>query len=97
MRILDSIAEMQRWSEEKRLQGKSIVLVPTMGFLHEAHLQMIRDGRKKGDLLVVSIFVNAAQFGPDEDLTAYPRDFGRDRKLLELEGVDILFHPRWKN
>jgi len=94
MRILDSIAEMQRWSEEKRLQGKSIVLVPTMGFLHEAHLQMIRDGRKKGDLLVVSIFVNAAQFGPDEDLTAYPRDFERDRKLLELEGVDILFHPR---
>ena len=93
MRILDSIAEMQSWSEKKRLQGKSIVLVPTMGALHEAHLQMIREGRKRGDLLVVSIFVNPAQFAPNEDLAAYPRDLDRDRELLEQEEVDILFHP----
>jgi len=93
MRILDSIWEMQAWSERQRLQKRRIVLVPTMGFLHEGHLELVREGRRKGDLLVVSVFVNSTQFAPNEDFNTYPRDFERDRSLLEKEGVDILFHP----
>ena len=84
---------MQKWSGVQRLQGKRLVLVPTMGFLHQGHLGLIREGRKRGDLLVVSIFVNPTQFGPHEDLASYPNDFERDRGLLEKEGVDALFHP----
>ncbi len=93
MLVLEHIREMQNWSGEQRLQGKRIVLVPTMGFLHQGHLGLIREGRKRGGLLVVSIFVNPTQFGPHEDLASYPNDFERDRGLLEREGVDILFHP----
>ena len=93
MRIVESIREMQDWSEEQRLQKKRISLVPTMGFLHKGHLELIREGRRRGDLLVVSIFVNPAQFAPNEDFNTYPRDLGQDRKILEEENVDILFHP----
>jgi pantoate--beta-alanine ligase len=64
-----------------------------MGFLHEGHLCLVRDGKRRGDRLVVSIFVNPAQFAPQEDFSAYPRDFGRDRELLENTGADVLFHP----
>ena len=64
-----------------------------MGFLHDAHLSLVRDGKKRGDRVVVSIFVNPAQFSPNEDFAAYPRDFERDRGLLEREHVDVLFHP----
>ncbi|TMA10511.1 MAG: pantoate--beta-alanine ligase, partial [Deltaproteobacteria bacterium] len=93
MRIVEHIEEMRSWSEAERCTGKRVVLVPTMGFLHEGHLSLVREGRKRGDRLVVSIFVNPAQFAPHEDFAAYPRDFGRDCKLLEEEGVDMLFHP----
>ena len=93
MLIVEHIREMQKWSGVQRLQGKRLVLVPTMGFLHQGHLGLIREGRKRGDLLVVSIFVNPTQFGPHEDLASYPNDFERDRGLLEKEGVDALFHP----
>jgi pantoate--beta-alanine ligase len=64
-----------------------------MGFLHEGHLCLVRDARLRGDLVVASIFVNSTQFAPGEDFGAYPRDFERDRQMLEAEGVDVLFHP----
>lgn len=93
MRIIERIEEMRSWSDGERSQGRKVSFVPTMGFLHEGHLKLVRDGRKRGDALVVSIFVNPAQFAPHEDFTAYPRDFDRDRELLEIEGVDVLFYP----
>ena len=93
MRIIEQIAEMQDWSEAERRQGRRIALVPTMGFLHEGHSSLVREGKRKGDRLVVSIFVNPKQFAPHEDFAAYPRDFERDRKLLEHERADVLFCP----
>lgn len=93
MRIIEQIREMQAWSDLRRSEGKRIVLVPTMGFLHEGHLRLIREGKRHGNSLVVSLFVNPAQFAPTEDYQGYPRDFERDRKLLQEEQVDILFHP----
>jgi len=93
MRSVDSIREMRDWSEEQRLRKKRIALVPTMGSLHEGHIALVREGRRRGDLLVVSIFVNPTQFAPNEDFNTYPRDFERDRKILAGENVDILFHP----
>jgi pantoate--beta-alanine ligase len=93
MKIIEDIQEMQRWSEVQRHRRERIVLVPTMGFLHDAHLSLAREGKKRGDRLVVSIFVNPAQFSPNEDFAAYPRDFERDRSLLEREHADVLFHP----
>ena len=84
---------MSRWTEAERRDGRRIAFVPTMGFLHDAHLSLVRDGKKRGDRVVVSIFVNPAQFSPNEDFAAYPRDFERDRRLLESEHVDVLFHP----
>jgi pantoate--beta-alanine ligase len=93
MQIVEHISEMQAWSEATRRDGRRIVLVPTMGFLHDAHLRLVRDGKKRGDRLVVSIFVNPAQFSPTEDFAAYPRDFERDRGLLKREHADVLFHP----
>lgn len=93
MLIVKRVEEMQGWSDAERRQDRRIALVPTMGFLHEGHLSLVRDGKRRGDRLVVSIFVNPAQFAPQEDFAAYPRDFGRDRELLEKIGVDVLFHP----
>jgi pantoate--beta-alanine ligase len=93
MKIIEYVSEMQQWSERERCNGRRIALVPTMGSLHEGHLSLVREGRKRADRLVVSLFVNPAQFGPHEDFAAYPRDFERDRRLLENENVDILFHP----
>ena len=93
MRVIERIQQMRVWSEAERRAGRRIVLVPTMGALHEGHLSLVRDGRKRGERLVVSLFVNPAQFAPHEDYAAYPRDFERDRKLLEQERVDVLFCP----
>ena len=93
MQIIEHIQEMQRWSESQRQQRERVAFVPTMGFLHEGHLSLVRDGKNRGDRLVVSVFVNPAQFSPSEDFAAYPRDFERDRRLLEKENVDVLFHP----
>jgi pantoate--beta-alanine ligase len=84
---------MQARSDKMRCQDKTIVFVPTMGFLHEGHLSLMREGKKYGDDLVVSIFVNPTQFGPSEDLETYPRDFERDLELLEEEGVSAVFAP----
>ena len=93
MKIIDNVKEMQDVSERARIAGKKIVFVPTMGYLHEGHLSLVRIAGKLGDLLVISIFVNPSQFGPHEDFDAYPRNFERDFDLTEKEGVDILFTP----
>ena len=84
---------MQVRSDKKRSQGKTIVFVPTMGFLHTGHLSLIREGKKYGDDIVVSIFVNPTQFGPSEDLESYPRNFERDLELLNKEVVNAVFAP----
>jgi pantoate--beta-alanine ligase len=93
MQIIEHVSRMREWSEWQRRQRQRIVFVPTMGFLHEGHLCLVRDARTRGDRVVVSIFVNPAQFAPGEDFNAYPRDFERDRRLLAAEGVDVLFAP----
>lgn len=93
MRVVQTVREMRAWSEAERRAGRRIALVPTMGALHEAHLSLVREARRHSDRVVVSLFVNPTQFGNGEDLDAYPRDFARDRRLLEEERVDALFHP----
>jgi len=84
---------MAVWSQAERQQGQRIAFVATMGALHEGHLSLVREAKKRGNRVVVSIFVNPTQFAPAEDFAAYPRNFVRDRGLLETEGVDVLFHP----
>ncbi len=93
MKIITSIPEMKAVVRQHRSSSRTIGFVPTMGFLHEGHLSLVRASRKKADVTVVSIFINPAQFGPKEDFKAYPRDLGRDCTLLEKEGVDYVFHP----
>ena len=94
MLIIEQISAMRDWSEAERSAGRRVVLVPTMGFLHEGHLALVDEAKTRGDRVVVSIFVNPTQFGPSEDFAAYPRDFERDRALLEKKLVDVVFHPR---
>ncbi len=91
--IIDSIEKMQAKAEEIRLSGKKIGLFPTLGFLHEGHIELIREGRKRCDVLVMSLFVNPIQFGPNEDLDKYPRDTEGDLKKALDNGVDIAFMP----
>jgi len=91
MKIVEDIKEMQGLAESLRKQGKKIAFVPTMGYLHEGHLSLMRYGREIGDVLVTSIYVNPAQFAPGEDFEEYPRDFERDVRLSEEVGVDIIF------
>ncbi len=93
MRILTTVAGMQREAEALRRAGKSIGCVPTMGFLHEGHLSLIRAARAACETVVVSIFVNPLQFGAGEDLEAYPRDLPGDARKCEAEGTNILFTP----
>ncbi len=93
MRVVRTIAEMKSVSRSFAAAGKTVGFVPTMGFLHEGHLSLVRESRKSTAATVVSIFVNPAQFGPAEDFQAYPRDEERDRRMLEGEGVDVLFMP----
>lgn len=84
---------MQGEALRLRAEGKTIGLVPTMGYFHEGHLSLMREARKGTDVVIVSLFVNPTQFGRDEDLGNYPRDFARDRKMAEGAGVDIIFYP----
>jgi pantoate--beta-alanine ligase len=93
MKIIKKVKEMQTWADHGRLEKKKIGFVPTMGYLHEGHLSLMRIAREVCDLLVVSIFVNPSQFGPNEDFDVYPRDFQRDFDMSKKEGVDILFAP----
>ncbi len=84
---------MQRISDKLKAAGKSIGLVPTMGYLHKGHLSLIKKSKSKCNITVVSIFVNPTQFAPNEDLSKYPRDIKRDKKILTAAGVDYLFYP----
>lgn len=92
MKIVNTISEMQKLSDELR-KTKRIGFVPTMGYLHEGHVSLVRKAKELGDIVITSIFVNPIQFGPQEDLAKYPRDFKRDAALLEKEKIDIIFHP----
>ncbi len=91
--IIKSINDMQKKAEEIRLKGKRISFVPTMGFLHEGHMSLLREGRQQGDYLVLSIFVNPTQFAAGEDLDTYPSNLERDFAFAEKEGVDAVFLP----
>ena len=96
MRIISSIREMQAFSESVRNAGQKISFVPTMGYFHEGHLSLMREGRQRGDCLAISIYVNPTQFGPSEDFEKYPRDFERDSSLADGVGVDVIFYPEDK-
>jgi pantoate--beta-alanine ligase len=93
MEIIKTTGRMQQWSERVRKQGKTISLVPTMGYFHEGHLSLMDAGRIQADHLVVSLFVNPIQFGANEDLGAYPTDHDRDFKLAESKGASVVFAP----
>lgn len=93
MKIITHIRDMQHWSEARRQEGKRIAFVPTMGFLHEGHLSLVREGKKRGDVVVVSIFVNPMQFNQQSDFATYPRHLEQDQRLLEGLNTDVLFSP----
>jgi pantoate--beta-alanine ligase len=93
VRTVRSVAELRALLAPERRAGHSIGLVPTMGYFHDGHLSLMRRARRDSDVVVVSLFVNPAQFGRGEDLDAYPRDEARDAELAEAEGVDLLFTP----
>jgi pantoate--beta-alanine ligase len=90
---LSAISDLRNWTRAQRTAGRRIALVPTMGYLHEGHLVLVDQGRRRADAVILSIFVNPLQFGPSEDLARYPRDLPRDRGLAEARGVDALFLP----
>ena len=91
--MITSVTEMEQWSAAVRAAGETISFVPTMGFLHQGHVSLLNEGRKRGDKLVLSIFVNPTQFGQGEDFEDYPRDLEQDSELAQQAGVDIIFAP----
>lgn len=93
MKVVTSVPAMQRLASAWHRQGRRIGLVPTMGYLHEGHLALVRLARLRSDYVVTSIFVNPIQFSPNEDLARYPRDFTRDQALLAQEGVEVIYCP----
>ena len=90
---LETVSDIRGWVHARRREGRRIALVPTMGYLHQGHLSLVDAARRRADVVVMTIFVNPLQFGPGEDLTRYPRDLARDRRLAEDRGVDALFVP----
>ena len=93
MKIISSISDMQQTALALKQEGKRIAFVPTMGFLHDGHASLLREGRRYGDVLMLSIFVNPIQFGPTEDLERYPRNLEGDCAIARASGVDIVFTP----
>lgn len=94
MQLVSEIPQLRELRREWQVQSKVIAFVPTMGNLHQGHLNLVREAKRHADVVVVSIFVNPMQFGPDEDLDAYPRTLPNDAKLLQELGVDVLFAPK---
>lgn len=94
MKIIETIDEMMQFVSGVKKEGKSIGLVPTMGSLHEGHLTLLRQAKQACDIVVVSIFVNPTQFGPNEDFDKYPRDLSADSKAAATVGVEVVFHPK---
>ena len=97
MKVVDTIPRMSTLVKIFKKEGKSISLVPTMGYLHEGHLSLVRAARKHTDVVIMSIFVNPIQFGPKEDFEKYPRDLKRDEQLATSAGADIIFNPSVKD
>ena len=93
MKIATTVLETRNTVKNWRKEGYTVGLVPTMGFLHEGHASLIKKCREQNDKVVVSVFVNPTQFGPNEDLEAYPRDLEKDKALCESLGADLIFHP----
>ena len=93
MKITSHISELREIIALEKERGRVIALVPTMGYLHRGHLEMVEQAKQTGAFIVLSIFVNPLQFGPNEDYLRYPRDLARDTHLVEAAGVDVLFHP----
>lgn len=97
MKIIKDPAKAQKYIISLKQKGRRIGFVPTMGYLHEGHLSLIRKARRENDIVVISIFVNPIQFGPDEDYRRYPRNTENDKALAKKEGVDIIFYPNVKS
>lgn len=93
MKILTTIADVRHWAQAQRKAGKAVHFVPTMGYFHEGHLNLMRQAKADGGAVIVSLFVNPTQFAPHEDLAKYPRDVERDFAMAESVGVDALFMP----
>ena len=93
MQVIETVAALRQHLAASRAAGKPIGLVPTMGYLHAGHLSLVDAARRDCDLVVMSIFVNPRQFGPQEDLESYPRDMARDLDLARQAGVDVVFTP----
>lgn len=93
MQVTKTVKETRDIVKAWKREGLTVGLVPTMGFLHEGHASLIKRAGEENDRVVVSVFVNPTQFGPNEDLESYPRDFGRDSQLCESMGADLIFHP----
>ena len=91
--VLRTLDEVKTWAAGLRREGRRLALVPTMGYLHEGHLSLMREGRKRADVVATSIFVNPTQFGPKEDLARYPRDFDGDLAKCASAGADAVFAP----
>ncbi len=96
MKVIKSISEARQWSRDQHQKNKTIGFVPTMGYLHEGHLSLIREAKKHCDVVIVSIFVNPTQFAPTEDLDRYPRDLKRDLDYCRREKTDMVFNPENK-
>ena len=96
MQVVNTVQDLKKWVQSTTQSGRSIGLVPTMGFLHEGHMALVEAAKAENDVVAMSIFVNPAQFGPNEDFDRYPRDFERDSMLAEKAGVNIIFAPSVK-
>lgn len=96
MKTIENVSRMSTFVKMMKKEGKSIGFVPTMGYLHEGHLSLVKAAKKHTDVVVMSIFINPIQFGPKEDFDKYPRDLKRDEEMAREAGVDVIFYPSLK-